>query len=295
MISIIVCSVNNTLFENFEKSLSQTIGVPYEIIRIENLNNRYSICQAYNLGALRAKYNYLCFAHEDILFHTKNWGELLITTFQNANKAGLIGIAGSKYKSLSPSGWMTGISDLDYYNLYQHYSEAQESSLEYNNPEIANNLVEVKTLDGVLLFTERNIWETNKFDENTFTGFHCYDLDFCLQVGREHKLYVCFEIVIEHLSSGSSKKEWIENAILLSNKWRTFLPVGEIKSNRKKDIEWKQKRFFFLKMRIYKFPLMKRAQILFDYGYFKYFNLEGNRLFLIEVLRNIRRKFFKYN
>src|ERR1700744_2986719 len=121
MISIIVCSVNEELFRKFEKSVADNIGVEFEIIKIDNTGNRYGICEAYNKGAASAKFEYLCFAHEDILFRSDNWGQVLIKAFEGDEHIGVIGVAGSKYKSLAPSGWPTGNAKADRYQLIQHY------------------------------------------------------------------------------------------------------------------------------------------------------------------------------
>ena len=48
MISIVICSRSETALENVSQSVSLTIGVPYEIIAIDNSKGEYSI----NLGKM---------------------------------------------------------------------------------------------------------------------------------------------------------------------------------------------------------------------------------------------------
>src|SRR5262245_51650499 len=105
MISIVVCSNNLKLYQQFIKSVEQTIGVPHEIIRIDNEDHQYSICAAYNKGASLAKYEIICFSHEDLIFETNNWGEILITTFKDPG-IGLAGLLGTCYFSLFPNNWL---------------------------------------------------------------------------------------------------------------------------------------------------------------------------------------------
>jgi hypothetical protein len=125
MISIIICSVHPSLFILIEENISKTIGTPpFEIIKIDNTNNQYGICTAYNTGAAAAKFPYLCFVHEDVIFRSMNWGEELISFFEKNQETGLIGIAGSKYKSLSPGSWVNGLPSLDCLNLIQHGKNA---------------------------------------------------------------------------------------------------------------------------------------------------------------------------
>lgn len=112
MVTIIISSYQPHYLETLKTNLEQTIGVPYELIAIEN-KGIMGICSAYNLGASKAKFPYLCFIHEDISFKTQNWSHPLIERFETNDKTGLIGVAGGKYKSLSPSIWLGGIEEFD--------------------------------------------------------------------------------------------------------------------------------------------------------------------------------------
>ncbi len=64
MISIIVSSYQEKLFQKFSSSLKRTLGIPYELIKIANIN-KYSLAEAYNLEALEANFNILCFYFND--------------------------------------------------------------------------------------------------------------------------------------------------------------------------------------------------------------------------------------
>ena len=104
MISIIICSRNTDISKSQQINLGETIGTAFEIICIDNSENKYSIFQAYNFGARQAKFPFLCFIHDDIIFQTANWGINLIQHFEDS-EFGLIGVAGSQYKSKYLSGW----------------------------------------------------------------------------------------------------------------------------------------------------------------------------------------------
>ncbi|MFX4377337.1 glycosyltransferase, partial [Acinetobacter baumannii] len=81
----------------------------------DNSANRYSICSAYNEGAEKAKYDNLCFVHEDVVFRTNNWGQIALT---EVKKFDLLGVAGSNYKSKAISGWASGSAKLDFGSVY---------------------------------------------------------------------------------------------------------------------------------------------------------------------------------
>lgn len=225
MVSIIVCSVSTSQFSAFEENVKATIGTPFEVIRIDNAANKYSICSAYNAGAAKAKFDYLCFSHEDVIMRTPRWGEKLIKIFESNYKLGVVGIAGSTYKSYTPSGWGI-IHELRYVNLIQHYKTLPlETTHDYQNPG-QENLSKVVCVDGVWMCTRKEIAMKTRFDEDTFKGFHCYDLDFCLSVFPQHEVAVTFEILLEHLSEGKNDKPWVIETMKLHQKWKKVLPVN---------------------------------------------------------------------
>jgi glycosyltransferase involved in cell wall biosynthesis len=66
MISLIICSRTPALSQKLANNIAETIGVPYEIVLLDNSANTYGICQAYNIGVQQSKYDVLCFMHDDI-------------------------------------------------------------------------------------------------------------------------------------------------------------------------------------------------------------------------------------
>ena len=269
MISIIISSYQPHYLEELKVNVENTIGVGYEIIDIQN-KGIMSICSAYNQGASKAKFPYLCFMHEDISFKTVNWSKPLISKFETDATTGIIGIAGGKYKSISPSIWLSGVAELDRINIIQHSKSKKNEYINY----LPNEFEEVVCLDGVFLFTKKSIWAENKFDEFTFTNFHCYDLDFSFQVGRSKKVLVTNTVLLEHFSTGSYDKSWIDETLVFHNKWRQNLPKGEIPDNIKSEIEWNNRITFLLRMVKFKFPLQQLLFVGFSYGFFNFFSIK---------------------
>ncbi len=184
MISVIICSINKGLAQQVQKNIAATIGVVWEFIVIENTVSPKSLTEVYNVGASKAKYDVSLFVHEDVLFQTKNWGEKLLDYFEKDNSLGLIGIAGSKYKSSVPSGWFSGIEALDCCNILHVDSNNQKLPM-YFNPVPGTPIQDVVVLDGVLLCCKKNVWQQVKFDEIFLKGFHLYDIDFSFRVAQK--------------------------------------------------------------------------------------------------------------
>jgi glycosyltransferase involved in cell wall biosynthesis len=72
MISIIICSRNLGIDPKLSTNITSTIGCEYELIVIDNSQNKYSIFQAYNIGIEKSTSEIICFVHEDVLFHSKD-------------------------------------------------------------------------------------------------------------------------------------------------------------------------------------------------------------------------------
>lgn len=227
MISIIICSADPSRLTQLKKNIEETIGVPFELIGIDNSVHRHGICKVYNEGGKKAKFPFLCFMHEDISFETRNWGAIACAYLEN-DAIGLIGIAGGDTKSLLPSSWSVPFASNEI-NIIQHYkfnkSEPKHIIETAGNGE---SLKEVVVLDGVWLCTRREVFRQFRFDEETFTGFHGYDIDYSLQVGTRYKLAVTFDISLHHYSDGNPSRGWISSAVSLSRKWKRTLPVSTL-------------------------------------------------------------------
>jgi hypothetical protein len=229
MISLITCSLTPTPDPALLKNIEETIGVPFELICVDNSSNRYSIFSAYNYGSSIAKYDLLCFMHSDILFHTAGWGKIVADKLDDPN-VGVIGVAGAILKSeeLSP-WWISDTRDFNRYlrfNILQHFrTGATQRKATGKDPEEKWN--EVVILDGVWMCCRKEIWRQTPFDERSYKGFHFYDLDFSLaSFQKGYKNFVSQQILLEHFSAGFMDKTWIETAGIFHKKWNAVLPLG---------------------------------------------------------------------
>ena len=225
MISIIICNKKASLDAVLEQNIRDTVGVDYEIISIDNSSGQYSIFQAYNEGVARAKGDILCFMHDDILFRSSDWGKVVEATFASDQKMGALGVAGGHFMPDCPCSWST--CNTTSYHVWQ--TNRDGSATEYGRTDYADGkqLVEVACLDGLWMCIRRNLFDTIHFDDNTFTGFHCYDSDICMQVlAAGYCVDVTFDIDIEHRSNGACNQQYYDNLELWHKKWHNHLPVA---------------------------------------------------------------------
>lgn len=208
MISVIVSSHKEDDFSVFSQSLSETIGVQYELIKIEN-PGKFSMSKAYNLGAEKAKFDYLLFVHEDVTFVAQNWGHKLLKLYNSLPDLGMVGVAGAIKKSFLPTGWGTGTGEFDRIHLIQTMGDREV----YQSTKKSTERFEaVKVLDGVFICTKREIWSSLRFDES-LQGYHLYDIDFSLRASQVWKVVISYEILLKHLSAGNYNSDWVEKTL----------------------------------------------------------------------------------
>lgn len=230
MISIIICSRDIKLYHNVHKSIEETIGaIEYEIIRIDNSVENLPITKVYNIGLQKSKFEYLLFVHEDVLFHTINWGQILIEIFNSNSKLGLIGVAGAKYKSKLPSAFWHTENEFLNYNLIQHYPHKEASHFKLGF--IKDSVEKVVVIDGVFIALKKST-ET-EFNEE-ISGFHGYDLGISIDVlEKGYQIVVTDKILIEHFSSGNTNLDFIKGIIKFHDLYKSKLPksVGDKNQN----------------------------------------------------------------
>lgn len=239
MISVIICSVNPTKCSQTINSLKATIGFQHELIIVDNQEKKWGICKVYNYGAHKANGKYLCFVHEDVIWDTPNWGEILLNFINTTPDCGVIGFAGGEYVSQFHTSWFNGTT----IHTQQHYMILSEKGRDKIKTVTINpqddNFAPVVTLDGFFLMCKKNVWEQVTFDELSFSGFHFYDMDFSLAVhlcGFHN--YVCHIINIRHLSRGNYGIEYSMAAKLFRKKYHTQLPVSVASLNKKQKLKY---------------------------------------------------------
>lgn len=235
MISIIISTYRSEYYKKIIDNIKKTIGEKFEIIPIHN-PGIYSIAKAYNLGAQQAKYPYLVFVHEDVLFQTDNWGAILIKEINNDKNIGLIGVVGTKRIARYSLGWYNPFFADQLLSGHINQGINSWENFKYDdfspNKKGSDNVI---SLDGVFLFTKKEIWNLNKFDEKIITNFHGYDLDYSLQIiDKGYKVIVNKNILLYHYSFlGKLDKNWLKANKLVLKKWHNILPrrTNDVKIN----------------------------------------------------------------
>ncbi len=291
MISIIICHRNKAYLDAVSASIAETIGVPYELVVVDNTQNEYSIFSAYNEGVLRSQFEICCFSHEDITFHTKDWGHKVLAHFADS-KTGMIGLTGGLMIPAVPAAW--------WYNFHEglcavsliERRELPEPEYHYLNPWSEQPRTEAAMADGLWFCIRRSLFDKIRFDEVTFAGFHLYDADISMQVRQYAKLYVVYDILVQHYSHGPTHKNYYLNLIAFTRKWQAQLPAFVPHLSRKKADEagWYHLRRYLLEaaaagfsrealqqVQEEFFPVLRNSGI-WGKGYFLLLRLGGQRI-----------------
>lgn len=221
MLSIIICSIREDFFLQVSQSIEKTIGdCSYEIIKINNRVEKLSLTAAYNKGIKKSRFPILVFVHEDVLFHTHNWANILLSYFENDSKIGLVGVAGSKIKTGMPSAWWENQEEHLSLNIIQRFPN-DKTKLErwgFNNGPTS----EVVIIDGVFMSMRK---DKRIFFNEALKGFHNYDQSISLDFKRYgYKIITTSEMNIEHFSTGTIDDAWVRSSLQFHKLYNKFLP-----------------------------------------------------------------------
>ncbi len=231
MLSVLICS-NDIFYQNqVRENIKNTIGVPYEILCFDNRLEKKGICYVYNELASKASFPHLCFVHEDVLFRTQGWGKHILDSFAEDSNIGVIGVAGSKYKSKTFSGWYTGYREFDCANILHLDRNGGATQLIFLANDSHNKIEEVVSIDGVFISCRKEIWEQVRFDDDQLKGFHFYDIDFSLRAAQHCSVMVTYEIDMVHITTGGDfGNNWVDTAIAYHQSNNDKLPYTKLRS-----------------------------------------------------------------
>lgn len=226
MISLIICSRRSDISDELKQNIKDTIGTDYELIVVDNSGNKYSIFSAYNLGMRSAKGDLLCFMHEDILYHTKDWGVRLEKYFGHYTNVGMVGIAGGHFLPKMPAAWWD--TEMRSGHLLQGSTVNGEYKIIKEDywTDYKKDPTLVVSVDGVWMCFRKVVFDYISWDDKLFHGFHSYDTDISLQVWQSgYEVHIFWDVLIEHKSVGVAQIDFYNSLDVLYKKWESHLPI----------------------------------------------------------------------
>lgn len=221
LISVVICSIHPDKAHAVCDNIALTAGVECEFIVVDNRATGWSIARAYNHGASKATSPVLFFAHEDIEFEREGWAASLLEKLGEPD-TGVVGFLGSQIHVNAYSTWNQSWTHL---LGHVYYYEDGYRKIIHNGMKAGQLFRQAVAVDGFGMLVRRELWASHPFDEEAITGFHGYDVDFCLSLLPEYRNFVYFGAEICHYSNGVMEQDWYKATMALTEgKWST-LPV----------------------------------------------------------------------
>ncbi|MDD3154544.1 MAG: glycosyltransferase [Victivallaceae bacterium] len=227
MIEVIVCSNDPAAAAALERNVRSTIGMDDFVFSVMDASSGHmDLFTAYDRGIRRSRAEWIVCCHQDILFHTQNWGPVLIGHFAEDLRLGAIGVAGGSSHPRAPGGWMSAPPVCRRLTHLIQHDGSGRVFMDCAGGEDGRGLHPVATLDGVLLAFRREVFDECSFAASGLRGFHGYDLDISLQLYRRHwRLAVTSKILIEHFSPGRCDLRYVCNVLRIHARNPDILPI----------------------------------------------------------------------
>ncbi|HTV48965.1 MAG TPA: glycosyltransferase [Phycisphaerae bacterium] len=206
MFSVIICSIDPVKFAQIRKHYQQLFrGEPYELIGIHDAK---SLSEGYNRGLAQAKGEFIIFCHDDIEFVSP--GDWLARLKNHLAKFDIVGLVGTT--KLVHGMWIYAGPPYIFGQVVHSGGTPdwpEQYRLEiFSTP--AAVVRDIQAMDGMFIAVHREVLEKVKFDEKTFDGFHCYDIDFTFSAYLAgFKLAVACDLPVIHRSKGSMNETWL--------------------------------------------------------------------------------------
>ena len=212
MISTIICSVDDAKFNAVSTMYGRLLtGHAHEIIRIRDAR---SMCEGYNRGLSQSRGEVIVFSHDDVEVLQEGFADRLLG---HLTRCDLLGIAGAT-RITGPS-WVSAGPPFVYGQLVQTVP-GKPGVWDVTIMSVPDRFIGgMCALDGMFLACHRGVVEALGFDEQTFTGFHHYDLDLSYRARRVgYRVGVAADLDVIHCSRGSFDSGWERSAMAFAQK-----------------------------------------------------------------------------
>jgi hypothetical protein len=188
----IVCVYNNKdIFNDWLLKSLKHQTVEFELITLDNNKNSFkSAAEALNYGGKKAKGDYLMFVHQDVDLSSNTWLEDVEKMLDSIPNLGIAGVAGvSEEEHLVGMRLRTKI-------IHGVPPVPAGGQSVFQNPE------KVQTLDECLVMVPKSVFNVLTFDEEAYTDWHLYAVDYCLSVRKLGFDVYATPMFVYHRSTG---------------------------------------------------------------------------------------------
>ena len=225
-ITVIFCSKKNgEENKGFIDHIKETCGCDLNVICVHNPNG-ISISKIYADMTVNEEIetNIIVYIHDDIEFLRKGWGKEILRLFNENEKYGIIGVAGSAQFDENGAWW-------NYEKKFGQVLHRWEgkSWLTAFSPLLDKDLQEVAVIDGLFIAIHKKRISENFSRE--IESFDFYDIHFCLSnlLKKKCKIGVTTNIRVAHNSIGKLKDSWYKNREIINEEFGRKFPIDILK------------------------------------------------------------------
>lgn len=225
-ITVIFCSKKNgEENKDFIDHIKETCGCDLNVICVHNPDG-ISISKIYADMTVNEEIetNIIVYIHDDIEFLRKGWGKEILRLFNENEKYGIIGVAGSAQFDENGAWW-------NYEKKFGQVLHRWEgkSWLTAFSPLLDKDLQEVAVIDGLFIAIHKKRISENFSRE--IESFDFYDIHFCLSnlLKKKCKIGVTTNIRVAHNSIGKLKDSWYKNREIINEEFGRKFPIDILK------------------------------------------------------------------
>ena len=222
-ITVIFCSKKNgEENKGFIDHIKETCGCDLNVICVHNPDG-ISISKIYADMTVNEEIetNIIVYIHDDIEFLRKGWGKEILRLFNENEKYGIIGVAGSAQFDENGAWW-------NYEKKFGQVLHRWEgkSWLTAFSPLLDKDLQEVAVIDGLFIAIHKK-----RISENFSRELDGYDIHFCLSnlLKKKCKIGVTTNIRVAHNSIGKLKDSWYKNREIINEEFGRKFPIDILK------------------------------------------------------------------
>jgi hypothetical protein len=218
LVSVVISTrkIEDTYVKHVERMFSHP---KTEILFYEN-DGVSSLTEIYNKGLKDAKNDIVVFMHDDLILETPNMTPKIVKLFEKHPEYGIIGIAGTD--KLTSGMWWQNRENM--FGVVGHIHEGKRHVNHYSKAVFNDVLKDVVIVDGLFFIVHKGRLK-KEFDEQ-FTGFHFYDISFCVENLLEGvKIGLTTKFGVTHKSIGMTNKQWEKNKLFFEALYEKHLPL----------------------------------------------------------------------
>ena len=201
-ISVIICSIDPERFAAVSANYAERLeGARYEIVGIHDAR---SLAEGYNRAIKRSRGDIVILSHDDVEILTRDFAPRLKAHLARHDLVGPCGTSKLTLGHWMKAGWP-----------YRHGLVAHQFPSGHPEQGIFRVLVcdgsadaatgGLQALDGMFIAAQRGVLEALRFDEETFDGFHLYDLDLTFAAHLAGRDVAAFrDIAMVHYTTGGA-------------------------------------------------------------------------------------------